>query len=283
MASADIGDLGPKDGTAAIYDWKLYYNIPSLALWAVLILAIVLIKGNRNPRALLILVPLLIVNLFWTIFKKAIGFPSEPAQMFGMVFYSLTVGITILWLLAHKLCNRNRFVTFLRALAIMAVVGLAGVVSYGMTEFSSQTMAIIILLAVLALTTLCGFALAAWCCRKRYGSVRFVLWLGLCIVVLCVATMLGFYSIVFIVSRPPVSVFTVLLQVSIAALVVGGCLYVIVFPYMILALRSPFFRERFYACLRLKSMPIASGPVADADRHSGQNPGPEVTENRVSD
>ena len=110
-------------------------------LWAVLVLAIVLVKANRNPQALLVLVPLLIINLLWSIFKKAMSFPSAQVEMFNMLFYSLTVGIAILWLLAHKLGNRSRFVTFLLAFTIMAVVGLAGAISYGGLEFSQQTVA----------------------------------------------------------------------------------------------------------------------------------------------
>lgn len=221
----------------------------------VLILAIVLVKGNYHPHILLIFVPLLIVNLCWSIFKKAIGFRSvENIQMFDMVFNSLVLGISILWLLGHKLGNRNRFVTFLLALAIMAAVGLVGVISYGGTGISLQTMAIIILLAALMLTILLSFVLAAWCCRGRYGGVRFILWLGLFNVVVAVVNILVFYSIFFIISRPSIPIFTVLLQVSIAGLVLGGCLYAIIFSYMILTFRSSFFRQRFYSCLRLPGM-----------------------------
>ena len=41
-------------------------------------------------------------------------------------------------------------------------------------------------------------------------------------------------------------------------LVTGLLLYAINLPFMILAFCSPFFRERFYACLRLKSMSTAA-------------------------
>jgi uncharacterized membrane protein len=172
VPSQDLGNLGPRDDAAVIYNWKWYYSIPSLALWAVLVLAIVLVKANRNPPALLILVPLLIVNLLWSIFKKAVGFPSAQVEMFNMLFYSLTVGIAILWLLAHKLGNHSRFVTFLLSFAIMAVVGLTGAISYSRLEFSQQTVGALKLLAILVFAMLLAFVLTGWWCRKHYSGLR---------------------------------------------------------------------------------------------------------------
>jgi len=259
IASADIGELGPKDSDAVVYEWKWYYSAPSLALWALLLLAIVLVKANHNPHALLVLVPLLIVNLLWSIFKKAMSFPSAQAEMFNMLFYSLTVGIAILWLLAHKLGNRSRFVTFLLAFTIMAVVGLAGAISY-----AGLAVGALILLANLVFAMLLGFVLAAWCCRKRYRPVSFMLWLAVWTVSANLVSMPVAYSIIFIVYRVSISISTLLLIDLRAGSAQGAFLYLTVFPYMILALRSSFFRERFYACLRLKSMPTATGPLPEA-------------------
>ena len=281
VPSADIGDLGPKQGTAVVYNWKWYYSTPTLALWLVLVLAIVLVKANRNPHALLILVPLLIVNLLWLVFKKTLGFSSADAEMFGMVFNSLVVSITVLWLFAHKFGNRNRFVTFLLAFALMAVLILVGAISYYGLEFSQQAGGAVILLAILALAMLLGFVLAGWQCRNRYSGLRFVLYLAFWTVVTCLVIALVTYSTVFIIQQVPVPISTVLLVIPLVGLVLGACLYVIVFPYMILALRSAFFRERFYACLRLKSMPTTTGQ-ADTDQPNEQKPNPGTFENSGS-
>jgi hypothetical protein len=268
VPSQDLGNLGPRDGAAVIYNWKWYYSIPRLALWALLVLAIVLVKANRNPHALLILVPLLITNLLWSIFKKAMGFPSAQAEMFNMLFYLLTVGIAILWLLAHKLGNRNRFVTFLLAFIIMAVVSLTGAISYAGLKLSQQTVGSIILLAMLTFAMLLGFVLTGWWCRKRYRPVSFMLWLAVWTVAANLVSIMVVSSIVFIVQRVSVPflvlpISTVLFLVLVEGLILGAFLYAVVFPYMILALRSSFFRERFYACLRLKSMPTTTGPMPE--------------------
>ncbi len=185
--------------------------------------------------------------------------PSSQTETFDMLFFSLTVGIAILWLLSHKLGNRNRIVTFFLALIIMAVVGLAGAVSYAGLEFTQQAAGALILFGILILAMLLAFVLTAWRCRKRYSNLRFMLYLAVWTVAACLGITILFYSIVFIVAWAHISISTALLMVSVIGLVLSVFLYVIIFPFMILALRSSFFRERFFACLRLKPLPVASG------------------------
>jgi MFS family permease len=257
VPSADIGDLGPGEGMAAIYQWRWYYSAPAFAPWVVLLGAMVLFKANRHPRVLLILLPLLIVNLLWFAVVRLLHFPSSARMQFGPVIASYTAAIAVLWLCAHKLGNRNRFVTFLLALAVTAGLCFVGIVSYLGWGFPTEAVAGLIVLAVMVLAVLFALVLAGWCCRNRYGPVQFMLYLALWTVAVCLAGTLAFYSIGFIVGEMTVPISTLLLVAVIGGSVIGACIYVINLPYMILALGSPFFRERFYACLRLKSMPSA--------------------------
>ena len=256
VASADIGELDPKESDAAVCEWKWYYGASALALWAVLVLAIVLVKANRNPQALFVLAPLAVEIAVWSVVKKIIPVPylSTGTQ----AVYSLLVGVTILWLLSHWLGNRNRFVAFLLALVIMAVAGAAGAISY--TEYSGETLSSTIGCAILALMMLFAFVLTGWWCRKRYSSLRFILWLG----VWNAVVFLGTFTVVLVGTGILRGIpewwselwFVMMSIVLIQALIVGGCVYAIVLPFMILALRSSFYRQRFYACLRLKSMSV---------------------------
>jgi len=275
IPSADIGELGANQGTAVVYNWKLYYSIPALALWVVLLGAIVLVKANRNPRALLIVLPLLVVNLLWFGFVKLLNFPSITRAEFDPLFASYTVGIAVLWLFAHKLGNRNRFVTFLLALIIMIVVGIVGLASYSTGEFSEQTVVFLMFLAILALAALVGFVLAAWRCREHYNGLRFILWLGIGTVIGSIVSLLFFMGIMFIVVGNVRDNLTsvMLLQILVMGLVAGLLLYVINLSFMIFGLNVSFFRERFYACLRLKSMPTTTGQ-ADADQPNEQSSSP---------
>ena len=56
-------------------------------------------------------------------------------------------------------------------------------------------------------------------------------------------------------SGPGPDILEAILMLTLVGLIFGLCLYVINLPFMILVFYSPFFRERFCACLRLKSMP----------------------------
>ncbi|MHC4620911.1 MAG: hypothetical protein ACYTEQ_24455 [Planctomycetota bacterium] len=200
-----------------------------------------------------------------------------------MMVSSLAVGISILWLLGDKIGNRNRFVTFLLALVIMAATGVAGAVSYGMADFSEQTLSVLIFFAVSASSMLFGFVLAGRRCRKHYSGVVFMLWLAVWVIAAAMASMLVLYTSAFIIQGASISAFIVLMVACVGGLVFGLCVYVINLPYMILGLRSAFFRERFYACLRLKSMSGAAGPAVESGQFAEQEPTPEVSENGGSD
>ncbi|UCG57037.1 MAG: hypothetical protein JSU70_19505 [Phycisphaerales bacterium] len=271
VASQDIGDLGPAHSEPVFYYWTWFHSIPSLALWVVLALAIVLVKANRRAQALLILVPMLIANLLWFGFRKANGLGDLDEEVFTMLLLCFVTGISVLWLLGHLIGNRNRLVTFLLAWAIMATVGLVGVVSSDVTETLDDTGFAVLILVMAALAVLAGVALAGWCCRKRFGGPRFTLWLGPWTVVASVvfAVLLG-VTVAFVKGVLTSYIVEILLVVMWIGLISGACAYAFVLPYVILALCSSFFRDRLHACLQLKSMAPegadADGPISTPER-----------------
>ena len=278
VSSVDIGDLGPSQGLEVVYNWRWYHSIPSLALWLVLAATLIIIKSNRTPRILLILVPLLIVNILWFLLSQMINFSSAAdVEMFNMMLSSLVAAITFLWLFTPQLCRYNPWIAFFLAFALITMFFLLGIVSYLGFEFSQNAVVALAMLTVLALGMLLGFVLAGWCCRKRYGPVRFMLWLAVSMVVVCLASMLVFYVIVWLVIKAPIPINRILLIASMVGLILAICLYVINLPYMILALWSSFFHERFYACLRLKAVSEAPKQT-DTGRINEQNSGTEIPE-----
>ena len=277
VPSAKLGQLGPQQGEAASFNWKWYYGTPSLALWLVLLAALVFFKANRKPQALLVLVPLLILNALWWLLTQVMGFPSSAdVEMFNMMFYSLVAGISLLWLFGHNLGKYNPWIAFLLGLALMAALYLVGLVSYLGVEFSDEVVVALILGGILELATLAGLVLAGWRCRRRYGPVRFMLWLAVWTVAACLVGTLAFYLVFFVFSELPVPAVTVLVVAAVFGAVLGMILYLVLFPYMILALCSSFFRQRLYACLRLKPAP-ATHAKAPPDALCGQNPGPQTS------
>ena len=267
---------------AVVYHWKWYHSVPSLVLWLILIAALIFVKANRTPRALLIFVPWLIVNLLWFLLTQMMDFRSSTdVEMFNMMFNSMVAGITFLWLFTPKLGRYNPWTAFFLSFALIAALFLVGIVSYLGLGFSQDAVVALAMLAVLALAMLLGFVLAGWHCRKRYGPVRFMLWLAIWMVAICLTSMLVFYSIAFMIQRIPIPISTILVVAATVGLVLGLCLYVINLPYMILALRSSFFRERFYACLRLKAMPATPG-LTDTERLNERSSNPRTSENSGS-
>jgi hypothetical protein len=117
--------------------------------------------------------------------------------------------------------------------------------------------------------------LTGWFCRRRSSGLRVMLYLTLWVFVTCFVSISLVYSIFFVIERASISIKTILLLVPLVGLILGVILYVVIFPYMMLALFNSFFRERLFACLNLKPVPV----VTESDVDTNQ-PKPDVDEVR---
>jgi len=271
VASQDLGELGAKDSEPVTYNWKWHYNIPGLLVWVILILPLVLVRANRNRRVLLLAVPLSIANMLWIVLASLTRMQSAQKEMFTTAFWSLSAGFAVVWLLGEKIGNRKRYVTFLLALAAMTATALAGALSCGIAELDNEALGTAILLAVPIVTVLFSFVLSGWRCRKFYSGLRFILWEAVWCVGACIAAVCILVVVVLIVQSGAPSNWTlVLIQIPIVGVILGLLCYALVLPFVILALKSPFFYRRFYACMRLQSMPATIGPDARAGCRGGQ-------------
>lgn len=270
--------MGESRGSDVFYNWRWYYNTPGLGLWIVLVIGLIVIKENRTPRILFIFVPFLILSVLWFLITQMMNFSSSADIVtFNMMFNSLAAGIALLWLFTPELGRLNPWFAFFLSMILIMMFFLVGIVSYHGFGFSQDTIVVLTMLVVLALAMLFGFILAGWRCRKRYGPVRFMLWLAIWMVIICVISILVFYMIAFAVERAPIPISTILIMATTVGLVLGICLYLINLPYMILALSNSFFRERLLACLRLRPIPVVS-EQPDIGRPNEQNSGKEMSE-----
>jgi len=247
-----------------IYPWKWYYSMPALGLWIVLALAILLVRENRDPRVLLIFIPIFLMRLLWSRFQPILGAPSDVLEVFRALIDALAIGLAVLWLLAYKLGNRNRFVSFLLALVVLAGLTIVAVVSYQvwapfvdyeLVTFQSLGIATVLLI----------FVLAGWRCRKRYGPWRFMLWLAVWTIVISLVAIIAFFLIAEGPSDPIEEILRQMPRVLLVGLIFAICIYVLNLPFMILAFASPFFRRRFYAYFHLKSMPTGSSSGKESE------------------
>lgn len=235
-----------------MFNWKWYYNLPSLLLWVVLLGAIIFIKENHNRRVLLIFIPILIVHLILYGLLKLLNAPSSAGVQMGTLITSYTIGLAVLWLIAYKLKQFRTIVRFFVAFGTMMVISLLGILSI-YSDFQSETFLIITLFFFMTIVMLLSFAVSGKLCGKKYRPIVFMLWLCLWLQLCSVIAMTGFAGIGMVImqSVPSKEAF---IQIPIAGLFFGLFLYVVNLPYFILGFVNPFFRERFYACLNLKSM-----------------------------
>ena len=187
-----------------------------------------------------------------------------------MVITSYATGLAALWLLAHKIKNKNHFVTFLFAFIVAAGFAVIGLISNSGWAFDMQGILFLLIQIIMIVAILLGFTLARHGCRKRYSGIKFMIFLALWTLVICIMGMFAFYFILLGIQGISIE-FEVILVASIVGLVVGSICYLINLPFMILGFTSLFFRERFYACLRLKPVPISEVHNSD-NTINGNNP-----------
>jgi hypothetical protein len=256
-----MGDIGPQQGEAVSYNCKWHYSAGKWIIWLALVAAFAIPQANRNSRILLILIPLGIVNLLWWIFMKYANMNSTDALQFGIIFNSMAVSMTVLWLVANYFKRFGGAVRFL--LSFVTVVGVAslGTLAYS-TEFSTETVMYLVLFAFMALTILIAITLSRRLCGGTYRPVCFMLWLVLWMFIGSLITTSGFVLICSIIfSSGPESAEAILIFIF-AGSVFGLFLYVLNLPFMLLGFAHPLFRERFCAYLSLK--PKASTVESEA-------------------
>lgn len=260
IATQDLGRLSDGTGKPVIYNWKFYYNVPGVVPWIILALVIVLVKDNRTPKAMPILIPLLIINgIVFLIFKSISSFASEISQ-FSQLFISVSMSLATLWLLSHKIGNRNRFATFMLAMVIMGISLVVYNLAYSCANFSFITGIIIVISGVVSSPILFSMALCGWLCRKRYGGLKFMLLLGVSMIMLTSLVLAG-YAVLSLIFNSGMGIGQILLMVLVQVLLLSCATYVILLPYMILAMSSDFYRERFFSCFRLTGMVDAKAEV----------------------
>jgi hypothetical protein len=261
VPSADLGELGDREGQAILLDWKWYDSAPGLLLWLALAMAIIVPKYNRDVRILLIAIPLLVMNLVYAAFKGMTHVPSSSEWQCDAIFRSLAVGITILWLLAPRLARSSGLARWLLSLGILAGVAVLGVLSTG-SRASAETTLLFLFPSLAGAALSIAVAAAGRLCRRRYSPVRLMLWLGLFLLAGSIAAMSAFFTIgMTIASAGYVSLWSMLPQVLAVSLILGSGLYALVLPFMILGFVHPFFRDRLCAYLGLR---IANTPGAPA-------------------
>jgi hypothetical protein len=264
VAYADLGGLGTKEGPPARFVWTMPNLLPVLLPWLV-VLTLLALPSNRNPRAWWIWAPLIGLALL----AAGLGpvFEALDREDFTSVAQGVVTGsfgLAVGWLLGAALARRGRALGIvLMALAFAPVSLLALVVSEvweGIWDLQHWVPLLLLWLLLIALGIGLVYAgalnLAGWLCRRRRGGLRVSLWL-LCSLgamwLVALGVFAGVMNLVSSESFPWVGVLT-------GSVVLGLVSFVLVLPFVILSFTCGFYRKRLGELLRLPDE--TAGPPA---------------------
>lgn len=264
VASYEIVGGGAGISQPVCIQRRWHHRVPSLPLWTLLLLLLVVPKANRHRQAWLILVPLGLVLIVWRMAATLLGLPDEDVETLGFLVVTGAMAWSMVWLLGHWLGRSNRFVTFFLAVGVMLAVGL---LSYRCGYQFDEADDFVSLLPCSALAAILPLAmlLTGCYCRAEYSPGRFRGWLFVWTIASTLGVTLSFMfvaaNMTLIVSGlgntshgANFSIFVLLFLIPISALV-GSLLYLVNLPFLELAFKSPFYRDRFEKLFHVETDP----------------------------
>jgi hypothetical protein len=219
-------------------------------------LVFVALKENRTPQAAWILAPIALLATVYSAVMKILQMDFGSTVQLNVMFTIMVLGFSMVWLLAERIGNRNRFVTFL--LAGLIYFGFLGVnlLSGG---FGKHMIAIVSLAAISIPAILLAFIMAALQSPKQFNAARFIIYIGAALF----SVLLIIFSIIMFIFYPTqnMPVKTQIIEVLIASFFSSLIYYAGLLPFLILLFSNPFWRKRFEAVLGIQTqIPIEPPP-----------------------
>jgi hypothetical protein len=279
VASADLGELGQREGPAILVRWNALHSLIGWSPWLVL-LVLALLPANRTPK-LAYLVLVLAAEL------TLLGFVPEQYDFVHTAFQTLALSIAAIWLVGPVLAPRPRWLAFPILLLMVVLVAVLQGLVYGdplaawlAMNFTGRLA--IVLGATLSLVLACGLTWSAVCCRKPASLPRLGMWLVIWLVVASTAVALILNGSKGVPSNA--SSYARLLDAcsrlgvplsdasgwaiwgwALAASVALPLL--LLAPYSLLSWADPFYRERFFGMFHLpapaRSLSLTESSVSD--------------------
>lgn len=253
-----MGKAGSSESAPVFCEWRWYYHLPSMALWGPIVLALVVPKENRCRRAWLILIPLFLVMAIWQMPARLFSLPLSAANPLGFFVNSLAVAWTVVWLLGRRLGSQRPFDAFFWMLGAMMLVGFwAYTAEYG-TRLAPQMIVVLIPYAFCSVTLLLSMELARILCRKTDRPGPFMAWLFFCMgflsgtAMLLLAILLAMVQLAMTTHFDTSMLMFLVLQTAVVALFLAIVLYLGNLPFLLLAFKSSFYRERFRSTFGLE-------------------------------
>ncbi len=248
--------MGAREGTPVTCTWTPPPPPPPWiigASWAairilaglLLLLPLFLLRANRSAQAWWIWLPVG--------FTAAVGTPLAYLLVgrefsVSLAFYSFGIGLAAVWLLTPYLQARHRIGTFGKTLLVLAGFSL---VAYGPVFFMNEGGFIDVrpymaaMLAAASLVAALALVLAGHSVRRRFGRIRFVLWLAVWVVTGCTAITTPFAVAELLGDNVRWWDFASFI------LITSGLLLALLSPLVLLSFFQPFYQVRWYDWLKL--------------------------------
>jgi len=256
VISADIGEFGPTDGKPVAYHFSPVYHVQGIIPWLLLPLAFIALKENRTQQAAWIIAPIVLLTVVYSAVMRLLPMDSGGTVQLNVMFTIIVLGFSMVWLLAERIRNRNRLVTFL--LATLIYFGFLGVnlLSAG---FGESIIAVVFLAAVSISAIVFAFVIATLTSARPFKTIRFVITIG---AALFTSLLIVFSAIMFIFYPPAnVSGGTRITEVLTFSFFGSLIYYAGLLPFLVMLFSNPFWRKRFEAVLGIQTnIPIALQP-----------------------
>ncbi len=241
--SFDTGALRESD--PVFYHWPWYYHVPSFGLWVVLAVGLAVPKSNRDRRALLVLVPPLILMLLLGPVMRMAGFNPVDLEQFSTMFKVLVVGLALVWLNAGYLSRYRGLVSCALSVGMVLLAAGVGALSYGVEQAHDATLYLLFVVAM-SIAFITALRVARRLAGGRYRPLRFMLCLAVSSALISPVGVLAFVGVEELIDPGMFGdLGGVLVYSGLIGFMAALCLYAANLPYMLLMFSSPFFRRRF--------------------------------------
>jgi hypothetical protein len=248
VVSADIGEFGPKDGKPVIYHFNPIYHAQGIIPWLIFLLVFVSLKENRTPQAAWILAPIALLGTIYSAVMNILQMDSGSTVQLNVMFTIMVVGFSMVWLLAERIGNRNRFVTFLlTTLIYFSFLGLT-MLSGG---FGKDMIAMASFAAISIQTIIFAFIIAALIPPRSFNTARFIIYIGAALFGVLLIIFSITLSILYQIQNLPAN--TWVADSLIVSFFSSLIYYTGLLPFLILLFSNTFWRRRFEAVFGIKT------------------------------
>lgn len=260
-----------------MYYWPFYVR----GAWVILplaLLALLFRTPNRTRDAWCVLLPASLLALLsnWHLniidFDHSLGFLNDSVILF---FFAMA----FLWLLAYRLVYLARLKTVAYAVWFLILAGVIALPAISYMDVNLGLVSSALAFGALAAATLLAMILAGRACRKRFTSLRYIIWFFIALVPGIGGVLMSLISLAMMVPRLVTGrgislriVYYRLEEYVGIGLGGGSILFAFMVPFLALALWFPTYRARFHAIFRLPGMNYdeESGDSDPDDPQTGQ-------------